>query len=127
MNDRNHKDAADERIIPVVEEQVTVGKRAVEGRTVSVTTRPVAETQRIAEPVIRENVTIERVPVGEVVDAIPEIREDGDLTVIPVIEERVVVTKQLVLKEEIHLRRTREQTTEESTVELRRTEVEITS
>ena len=125
MTDRTEREA-DERVVPVVEERVEVGTRVVEGRTVSVTTRPVVEEHSISEPIIRERVTVERVSIGEVTETIPEIREDGDLTVIPVVEERLVVTKQLVLTEEIHLRRTREETTEERTVELRRTEVDVT-
>ena len=125
MSDRTEKEAAEERMIPVVEERVEIGKMAVEGRTVTVTTRPVVESHEISERVLPENVTVERVPVGEAVEQVPEVREQGDLTVIPVVEERLVITRQLVLKEEIHLRRTREETSEEHTVELRRTEVEI--
>jgi len=116
----------EETVIPVVEERVAIAKRVVEGRTVTVTTRPIVGTQTISEPIIRETITVERVPVGEVVEVVPAVREDGDLTVIPVVEERVVVTRQLVLTEEIHLRRTREETIDERMVELRRTEVEIT-
>lgn len=125
MSDRTENKAAEEHVVPVVEERVEVGRKVVEGRTVSVTTRPVSETHEISQPVMREKVTVERVPVGEVIEERPDIREDGDLTVIPVVEERLVVTRQLVLKEEIHLRRTREETTEEHSVELRRTEVDI--
>ena len=129
MADTNNKDTDREEgaeiVVPVVEEQVAVDKRVRQARTVTVTTRPVTEQQTISEPVMREKVTVERVPVGEVIDAVPEIREDGDLTVIPVVEERITVTRELVLKEEVHLRRTREETIEEQVVELRRTEVEI--
>ncbi|KPP88365.1 DUF2382 domain-containing protein [Erythrobacter sp. HL-111] len=125
MSDRTEQETAEEHVVPVVEERVEIGRKVVEGRTVSVTTRPVSETHEISQPVMREKVTVERVPVGEVIEERPDIREDGDLTVIPVVEERLVVTRQLVLKEEIHLRRTREETTEEHSVELRRTEVDI--
>jgi len=123
MSDR---EAVEEVIVPVLEERVVVGKRVIEGRTVTVTARPVSKTQTIAEPVLKERVIVERVPIGEVVDAIPQIREEGDLTVIPVVEEQIVVTKRLVLTEEIHMRRTRVEETDEQTVELFATEIDIT-
>jgi stress response protein YsnF len=34
----------------------------------------------------------------------PPVREEGDVTIMPVIEEIVVVERQLILKEEIHIR-----------------------
>lgn len=119
------KAAAEEERIPLIEEQVVFGKRQAAGRTVSVTTRPVTEEVTVREPVMREQVTVERVPVGAVVDRVPDIREDGELTVIPVVEERVRVVTELVLVEEIHLRRTRRQELHEQTVTRTRTEVEI--
>lgn len=114
----------EEERIPLIEEQVTVGKRQAV-RTISVTTRPVSEEVAVREPVMRETVTVERVPVGAVVDRVPEVREDGELTVVPVVEERVRIVTELVLVEEIHLRRTRRQELHEETVTRTRTEVEI--
>lgn len=115
----------EEERIPLIEEQVVIEKRQETGRTVSVTTRPVTEDVTVREPVMRESVTVERVPVGAVVDRMPEVREDGDLTVIPVVEERVRIVTELVLVEEIHLRRTRREDVHEETVTLARTEVDI--
>ncbi len=43
-------------------------------------------------------------PVGRVVDEAPAARAEGDTTIIPVVEERLVVVKQLFLVEEIHVR-----------------------
>lgn len=131
MNGKDEKRSAPDRkvvaeeAIPVVEETVDVARREREGRTVTVTTRPVAEQVAIAEPVTREQVEIERVPVDKVVETVPEVREEDDVTVIPVVEERLVVGVELVLKEEIRLRRTRNTSTEERVVELRKTEVDI--
>ena len=61
-----------------------------------------------------ESVEVTRVPVNREIDAAPSIRTDGDVTIIPVVEEVVVIEKRLVLVEEIHLRRTK--TREEVTV-----------
>ncbi len=122
-----HQNSRDDKVetIPVVEEQVEIGKRMVDGRTVRVTTRVVGEEVSISEPVRHDEVTVERVAIGTVVDEIPEIREEGDLTVIPVVEERVKVTRELVLKEEIHLLRKSTTSTHDERVTLNRTQVVI--
>lgn len=117
--------AIEEEVIPIVEERVRFDKTVKQGRTVTVRTRPVAETVTLSEPVMRERVSVERVPIGQVVTEIPPTREEGDLTVIPVVEERIRVVVEQVLVEEIHLRRIREETIEQIEVERRRTEVEI--
>lgn len=111
--------------VPIVEEQLDVGTRTVRGRTVRVTTTPVTEQQRVSEPVMREDITVERMPIGRVVDSVPDIREEGDLTVIPVVEERITVSKELVLTEEIHIRRSCREVLDEQVVEVRRTSVDI--
>lgn len=46
-----------------------------------------------------------RVSVDRKIDAIPDVVTEGELTIIPVVEERLVVTRELYLREEIHIRR----------------------
>ena len=53
----------------------------------------------------RETVEVTHVPVDRVVERAPEIRTEGDVTIVPVLEEVLVVEKRLVLKEELHIRR----------------------
>jgi uncharacterized protein (TIGR02271 family) len=52
-----------------------------------------------------DEATIERVPVGRIVDAPPAMRQEGGTVIVPVLEEIMVVQKRLLLKEEIHIRR----------------------
>jgi stress response protein YsnF len=40
-----------------------------------------------------------------VVETAPAIRTEGDVTILPIVEEVLVVEKRLVLKEELHIRR----------------------
>lgn len=115
----------EEEIIPIVEERVRLEKRAREGRSVTVRTRPVTETVELSAPVTREHVEVRRVPIDRLVEAVPDIREEGDLTIIPVVEERLRVVVDLVLVEEIHLERTSETIDQTLTVERRRTEIDI--
>lgn len=114
----------EEQRIPLVEEQLVLERRERE-RTVTVTTRPVTERVTVSEPVRKETVSVERVPIGRVVDAAPPVVEDPDLTIIPVLEERIRIVRELVLVEEIHLRRTRRDALHEETVSRVRTEVDV--
>lgn len=123
--DPSRKPAFEEEVMPVLEERVRIDKVVGEGRTVTVHTRPVTETIKLSETVMRENICVERVPVGKVVTDVPPVREDADVTVIPVVEERVRVVVDLVLREEIHLRRTRETVVEEFETERQTTQVDI--
>lgn len=52
-----------------------------------------------------ETVEITRVPIDRVVDRAPDIRTEADVTIVPILEEVLVVEKRLVLKEELHIRK----------------------
>jgi len=94
-----------EGILPLVEETATVHKREVV--TGKVRVRTVTDTvEELAKANLQSaSVEVTRVPVDQVVDTAPEIRTEGDVTIVPVLAEVLVVTKQLVLKEELHIRR----------------------
>jgi stress response protein YsnF len=111
---------AAEEVVPVVEETATIGKReVVTGRVrVRTVTDTVGELAHAA--VQREDVKVTRVPIDKVVETAPEIRTEGDVTIVPVLEEVLVVTKQLLLKEELHIRRRVESETVEMPFTLRK-------
>lgn len=92
--------------IPLVEETLHVGKRVLEtGRLrVSLTTDTV--TEAIQESLLTRHAHVERVAVGREVASIPESRQEGEVLIIPVVEEILVVEKRLFLKEEIRVRMT---------------------
>ena len=54
------------------------------------------------------------------------LRIEGDVTIIPVFEETVVVEKKLTLKEEIHIRRRSATEIFETAMTLRRQRAEVT-
>jgi uncharacterized protein (TIGR02271 family) len=113
--------------IPLVRETLEVGKRDVQTGRVRIVRRPVEEHRSVNEPWVLERVAIERVPVERVVDPDhpPEVREEGDVLVIPVLEEEVVLQKRLVLREELRVSRVRDETRVVEDVALRRDEVSI--
>ena len=116
---------ADRAVLQEVEERVHVTTDVREtGRVVA---RTVTETveQAVEADGWRETVEVERVPVGRPADAVEGARVDGDVTVIPVYEEVLVVTTQLVLREEVRLTRRREPVPGPASVAVRRQRVEV--
>ena len=115
----------EEVIIPLVEEEIDATTRSVKTGSVRVDKHVEKRIRKVETPLIHENVEIRRVPVNRVVDVAPKTRRTGDTVVIPVVEEELVITKRLVLKEEIHLitHRTKDRVVQE--VELNRESAEI--
>lgn len=116
----------DQLAVPVVEEQLSLGKRKRETGRVKVTKSVSERTETVRVPVTSERVEVKHVPVGRPVEEVPEVRQEADVTIIPVTEEVVVVTKQLVLKEEIHLVHREDQHDAIEDVTLKSETVEVT-
>ena len=91
--------------IPLVEEEISVSKRKSRVARVRVETRTEQVDELVGADLASTEVEVERVPIGREVDRAPEIRTEGDVTIVPVLEEVLVVEKRLVLKEELHIRR----------------------
>jgi stress response protein YsnF len=91
-------------VLPLVEERLVVDRRRT-GGVVRVRTDTEAVDEIAAIDLESQEVEVSRVPVGRVVEGPQPVRTEGDLTVIPLVEERMVVTTELVLVEEIHIRR----------------------
>ena len=114
-----------EETIPLAEERIEVGKREVERGRVVVRTH-VEEREELAEVALRqEDVTVERVPVGRPVEAAPQMREEDGVLIVPVLEERLVVMTELVLKEEIRITKKSRTEIVREPVRLRSERVEI--
>lgn len=108
-----------EEVVPLHEETASIGKRRIERGHVRVTTRATEREQLVRQALEREEVEIIRVPVNRAIDARPDIRQDGTTTIIPVVEEMLVVERRLVLREEIHLRKTTRTVQAEQPITLR--------
>ena len=113
-------------IVPIHKEEVTISRRVIAGDVVRVSTVTEQREHQVNEPVFRERVEVEHVAIGRAVDTVPEIAVEGDVTIIPVVEEVVVVTRRLMLKEELHVRRVRETSQHHETVMLREQKAVVT-
>src|SRR4051812_20472751 len=58
-------------VVPVIAEELAVGRRAVESGRVRITKQVRERREVVDQPTVTEDVVIERVPVNRVVDAAP--------------------------------------------------------
>jgi stress response protein YsnF len=103
--DRREARTVAEEILPLVEETATVEKREVVTGKVRVRTITDALEELAQANLQTESIEVTRMPIDRVVEVAPAVRTENDVTIVPVLEEVVVVQKQLVLKEELHIRR----------------------
>ena len=125
LNAQRRADGTEGGTIPIVEEVARVEKRVVDKGTVRVSTDIETVTERVETPLLQQSAGLDRVRVDRVVDRMPEPRLDGDTIIVPIVEERVVVTKQLVVTEEVRVALTEETLTDVQDVTLRKERVHI--
>lgn len=114
-----------EHTIPLSEERVSIGKEPVEHARVRIAVATRERLVPVEQDLVREEVEIERVPIGRPIDAVPEPRREGDVLIVPVVEEELVVTKRLVLREEVRISRRATRRTERMTVPIRAQEAVV--
>jgi uncharacterized protein (TIGR02271 family) len=119
------QDADVSLVIPVVAEHAEVTRRIVETGTVRVRKSIREHEERVDVPLMSEHLDVERVAVNRMVDGAPATRQEGDVTIIPVMEEVLVVEKRLMLKEELRITRRRVERQETEAVTLRTEVVEV--
>ena len=112
-------------VIPVIQEEAFLDKRVVETGKVRISKRISEHEELIDEPLFREEVTVERVPVNQYVDQPPQVRHEGDVMIIPVVQEQIVMQKRLVLVEELRVRKQIVETHQPQSVTLRREEIDV--
>jgi uncharacterized protein (TIGR02271 family) len=117
--------AGRETVIPVFEEELSVARRVVETGRVQIARVTHSHQQKVDELLQHETVAVERVPVDRPIEAMPAIRQEGDVTIIPVVEEVLKVERHLVLKEEVRIRRIRQTERHQELVTLRRQEAVV--
>lgn len=111
--------------IPVVAEQIVVDKRLREAGKVVVHVEPREREEVIDVPLEEEQIDVQRVPVNRFVDGPVAVREEGDVTIVPVLEEVLVVEKRLMVREEVRITRRKVTTRHTQRVTLRTEEVHV--
>ena len=125
INRRPRSETPAPLIIPLARERLKVGRRRVDVARVIVKTTTEIDPVVVDELLKKDDLRVERAQVGRFIDRPATPRYEGDVLVIPVMEEVVVVTTRLRLVEEIRIHRRVLSRRHRETVPLRRQRVEI--
>lgn len=91
--------------IPMLEERLIPGKRPIDLGELRIQKHVDHVEDSVSQSVTRDDVTVERIPINRPLDAPVTSRTEGEVLVIPVMEEVLVVQKRLMLKEELRISR----------------------
>ena len=111
---------AGDDVVHLVEETARIGKRQIDGGGARVDVGVSEHDQTVQALLMRQDVSVERVAVGTMVQERPPMRQEGDTVIVPVLEEVLVTEKRLILKEELRIRITEQSHVETQMVRLRR-------
>jgi uncharacterized protein (TIGR02271 family) len=108
-------------VVPILAETVHIEKERVETGRVRLHKTVHVESQTV--DVQQQQVQVQRVAVNRYVDEVPSVRYEGETMIVPVVREELVVTKRLLLVEEVHVHQQTVTTHSSQTVELQREEL----
>jgi uncharacterized protein (TIGR02271 family) len=112
--------------LPLLEERATIDKRTVTTGKVSVVTHTETVEERVGAVLEGEEADVVTVELDQPVSGpAPRIRTEDGVTIIPVLEEVLVVEKRLVLKREIRIRKRTTSETVEIPVSLRKQRAKV--
>lgn len=101
--------SGEELVLPVVEETAHIEKQLREKGRIRVSTKTDTIDNVLREALQGNAVGVSRLPIDRVIqegEPVPQTRMEGGVTIIPILEEVLVVEKRLILKEEVHIRET---------------------
>jgi len=111
--------------IPCIQEEIEISRVPVVTGNVSIR-KLVSEHETLVDEALSiGTVEVERVVFNVPLDSPAAIRREGDVTIFPVMEEVVTVTKQLILKEEIRVTQSVRQTHSPQRIILRKEEIVV--
>lgn len=113
-NDAGLRAEGQQLSIPILEEHLSAVTRPVSLGALRIHKRVEQTEEAVRQAVTRDELEVEHVPVNRPLEVPVMQRTEGDWLVLPVMEEVLVVRKQLMLKEEVRIRR--RQVTEEQEV-----------
>jgi uncharacterized protein (TIGR02271 family) len=125
-NNDDNLQFGDNRKIPVIQEKLVVTKELIETGKVLISKQVLEEEALLEVSISHDEVLVERKIINQYVDsAPPAVRQEGDVTIVSVVKEVLVVEKRLMLVEEIHIKK--EQLHENTTISetLRKEEITI--
>ena len=117
---------AELRTIPLVEERLEVSKRIVATGKVILEKQVHEYRETLDVPLAIRTFDVERVVLNQPVETAPAVRQEGMTTIYPLVEEQLVLTTQLVLKEELRVTQRDTERRDDRTVTLHRESMTVT-
>ncbi|MBA4183026.1 MAG: YsnF/AvaK domain-containing protein [Acidobacteria bacterium] len=112
-------------VVPILNEELKISREKVVTGGVRVHKTVQERTETVDQPTFEEKIEVERVTVNQFVDAPPPVRYEGDVMIMPLLEEVLVVEKRLVLREEVRISKRRETVNKPQQIVLRREDVTV--
>ncbi len=109
--------------IPVIEEHLIIDRKTIETGRVIISKKTEEKIETVNIALLREDYSIEHIPVDKLVDEAPSIRYEGEVMIIPVIRE--VMVKRILIVEEIRITKNTTETSEPQQMMLRKEVVTV--
>lgn len=111
--------------IRLYEERLVADKQRVKAGDVAIGKRVETETAQVAIPVEKERVVIERTAPTGATATTDHAFNEGEVARVDVYEEKATVGKEAVVREEVNIRKEREQETVSESATIRREELDV--
>jgi uncharacterized protein (TIGR02271 family) len=111
FSEHSSDDSSDNLKLTLLAEELTVGKEALETGRVRISKHTHTREVAIDEDLLKESAEIETIPIGRQLFEMPMVRQEGETTIIPIVEEVLHTERRLFLKEEVRI--TRKKTTDQ--------------
>jgi uncharacterized protein (TIGR02271 family) len=112
--------------LTLLAEELEVRKEAVETGRLRVSKQTRTREVFVDESLVSEQAEVETIPVGRQIFEMPSVRQEGETTIIPIVEEVLHTERRLILKEEVRITRRRKTEQFQDRVTLRYQEAVIT-
>ncbi|MDU3075976.1 MAG: DUF2382 domain-containing protein [Mixta calida] len=120
-------EAEQHEIIPLAEEQAEVTTTRVVDRRIRIHRSTTTAEKLLVTELWHEEVEIKHIAKNETIEEgyFPQVRQEGDVLIVPVIEEQVEIIRRHILKEEVHIHKLKKNEQFQQKVTLRSQEIEI--
>jgi uncharacterized protein (TIGR02271 family) len=117
----------DVAVVQLREEELGVAKQWTQAGEVLIRKKVETRTDRIPVELGYEEVSVQRVPVNRMLaeGERAEPHQEGDTLIVPVVEEEIVITKRLVIREELHVTKRRLSRQREVTGQVRKEHLDV--
>ncbi len=110
------------KVLQLIEEYPVVKKQRVKAGEVLIHKKVESENVTLPVDLAYEEVDIERIEVNQTYDQkhYPRQRQEGDVLIIPIVEEQAIIVKRYLVREELHITRRSEVRHQELSETIRR-------